>query len=321
MKVSEDEDTRSVVVRAYMVDLQERLLKRLRRIDSAAAVRSDTWERPGGGGGVSVVLENGRMVEKGGVNFSDVRGAELPPAATKRRPHLAGRPFHAMGVSTVIHPLNPFAPTAHMNVRYFEADGGGAMAPVFWFGGGFDLTPHYPSWADAVAWHRAAAETCAPFAPDLYARCKAACDQYFFLPHRNETRGVGGLFFDDFNEPGFDGAFAFTRAAGDAFARIYPDLLERRGDKPHTEHHRRFQLLRRGRYAEFNLLYDRGTLFGLQSGGRTESILMSLPPLARWDYNCSPTPGSPEAALHTHFLRPRDWLSEKRPHDLPKAAW
>ncbi len=307
-------------MREYLADLQERLLKRFGEIDTTAVLRRDTWERPGGGGGVSAVLEGGDVIEKGGVNFSDVRGSELPPAATKRRRQLAGRPFRAMGVSVVVHPRNPFAPTAHMNVRYFEAcDGSGA--PVFWFGGGFDLTPYYPSWSDTVAWHRAAAEACAPHGTGLYPRYKAACDRYFLLPHRDETRGVGGLFFDDVNEPGFEGAFAFTRAAGETFSRIYPALLEQRARGPHTDHHRRFQLYRRGRYTEFNLLYDRGTLFGLQSGGRTESILMSLPPVARWDYGWTPAPGSHEDALYRHFLRPRDWLAEEQPADLPEAAW
>lgn len=308
-------------MREYLADLQDRLLKRFSGIDATAVLRRDTWDRPGGGGGVSAVLEGGDLIEKGGVNFSDVRGAELPPAATRRRPQLAGRPFRAMGVSVVVHPSNPFAPTAHMNVRYFEAGGDGDGAPVFWFGGGFDLTPIYPSWTDAVAWHRAAAEACAPHGHDLYARYKAECDRYFFLPHRNETRGVGGLFFDDVNEPDFDGTFAFTRATGDTFTRIYPALLERRAGDPHTDRHRRFQLYRRGRYAEFNLLHDRGTLFGLQSGGRTESILMSLPPLARWDYNWTPEQGSHEDALYRYFLHPREWLTEERPAGLPDAAW
>ncbi len=318
--VNEAEESRCAAVRGYLTDLQEGLLARLREVDTKAAFRRDAWDRPGGGGGVSAVLADGGVVEKGGVNFSDVRGTQLPPAATNRRPQLAGRPFRAMGVSVVIHPCNPYVPTAHMNVRYFEAGGEGAE-PVFWFGGGFDLTPYYPSWGDAVAWHREAKAACDPHGGGLYDRFKAECDRYFFLPHRCETRGVGGLFFDDFNELGFDASFAFTRSVGDAFARIYPGLVKRRTDDPFTAHHRRFQLYRRGRYAEFNLLHDRGTLFGLQSGGRTESILMSLPPLARWDYDWSPEPGSHEAALYEHFLRPRDWLGEERPADLTEAAW
>jgi coproporphyrinogen III oxidase len=258
------------------------------------------------------VLSDGAVIEKGGVNFSHVHGNELPPSASASRPELAGRGFQALGVSLVIHPRNPYAPTSHANVRFFLAEKEGE-APVWWFGGGFDLTPFYGFEDDCRDWHRAAHDAVAPFGEDLYPRFKQWCDDYFYLPHRNETRGIGGLFFDDFNEQDFEHSFGLMRSVGDAFLPAYRPILARRKDAPYGERERDFQLYRRGRYVEFNLVYDRGTLFGLQSGGRTESILMSLPPLARWDYNRHFETGSAEAALTEQFLHPRDWLNEDKP--------
>lgn len=276
---------------------------------AAASFHEDAWERSAGGGGRSRVLEGGAVIEKGGVNFSHVTGTSLPPSATARRPQLEGRGFEAMGVSVIFHPNNPYAPTSHMNVRFFiarDADGGD---PIWWFGGGFDLTPYYGFEEDAVHWHRTAQEACAPYGDDLYPRLKTWCDDYFYLKHRDEARGIGGVFFDDYDEGGFDRAFAFTRAVGDSYMAAYGPILERRRDTPFGERERDFQLYRRGRYVEFNLVYDRGTLFGLQSGGRTESILVSLPPQVRWRYDWQPEPGSAEARLYTDFLPPRDWVS------------
>lgn len=303
-------------VESFLTSLQQRILQALSDLDPALVEREDRWKRPGGGGGRSVAV-SGNVFEKGAVNFSDVHGDTLPPAATKNRPQLAGRPFRALGVSVVIHPLNPFIPTSHMNVRFFRAN---ADEPVWWFGGGFDLTPYYPYWSDAVEWHRAAEGACKDFGTDLYERFKAECDRYFYLPHRQEARGVGGLFFDDFNEDGFEAAFGFTRTVGETFVKAYTALVRKRMLTPYEDQHRHFQLYRRGRYVEFNLLHDRGTLFGLQSGGRTESILLSLPPLVRWDYNWSPPPGSHEAALQEHFLKPRNWLQEPPPEALLPEA-
>jgi coproporphyrinogen III oxidase len=296
-------------VRKWLMDFQASVIAALQAVDPKANFGADQWERPGsGGGGISRACANGLVLEKAGVNFSNVQGNSLPPSATARRPELAGRPFQAMGVSLVIHPLNPYCPTSHANIRFMSVGGNGE--PAWWFGGGFDLTPYYPFAEDAVAWHRAAEAACAPFGPHLYPQCKEECDRYFYLPHRQETRGVGGLFFDDFNEGGFAHAFGFARSVGEAFAPAYTAILRRRRDTPYGERERQFQLYRRGRYVEFNLLYDRGTLFGLQSGGRTESILMSLPPLVRWEYNFQVEPGSPEARLTEKYLKPNNWLNE-----------
>ena len=295
-------------VRAYLVGLQSRLTSTLEALDGAARFRADLWQRPGGGGGESRVLRGGALLEQGGVGFSQVSGAALPASATQQRPELAGASFEALGVSLVLHPRNPFVPTTHMNVRFFIAEKAGLPA-AWWFGGGFDLTPFYPFDEDVQHWHRVARDLCAPFGADVYARYKDWCDRYFYLRHRGETRGVGGLFFDDLAEWDFDRCFAFQRAVGDSFLDGYLPIVARRRNLPYGDRERQFQLYRRGRYVEFNLLFDRGTLFGLQSGGRTESILMSLPPLVRWDYDWQPEPGSPEARLYDDYLRPRDWLA------------
>jgi coproporphyrinogen III oxidase len=295
-------------VLGYLRGLQDRICAALEQEDGSARFRSDRWERSEGGGGESRVLRQGRVFEQAGVNFSHVQGASLPPAATARRPELVGVPFSAMGVSLVIHPLNPYVPTTHMNVRFLIATRDDLCA--WWFGGGFDLTPYYPFEEDVLHWHRTASAACEPFGPDVYAKHKDWCDRYFFLKHRNETRGVGGLFFDDLNEWGFTNCFAYLRSVGDHFLRAYQPIVARRKSQPAGERERDFQLYRRGRYVEFNLVYDRGTSFGLQSGGRTESILMSLPPLVRWEYDWHPEPNSPEARLYADFLRPRDWLRE-----------
>ena len=294
---------------AYFRGLQDTVCARLEEIEGGGAgFREDAWTREDGGGGVSRVIEGGAVIEKGGVNLSRVTGRRLPPAASERRPELAGRAFEAMGVSVIVHPLNPYAPASHLNVRFFIAtDPEDAAQPVWWFGGGFDLTPFYGFEADAGSWHRTARAACAPFGGGLYPRFKKWCDEYFHLKHRGERRGVGGLFFDDFDEGGFDRAFAFTRSVGDHFMKAYGPILERRKETPYGRRERDFQLYRRGRYVEFNLLYDRGTLFGLQSGGRAESILVSMPPEARWRYDWRPEPGTPEARLYEEFLRPREW--------------
>ncbi|MFC2991077.1 oxygen-dependent coproporphyrinogen oxidase [Halomonas tibetensis] len=296
-------------VKTYLLDLQDRLCAGLAAEDGGEGFREEAWDRPEGGGGRSRVIEGGRVFEKGGVNFSHVYGERLPPSATAARPELAGRSFHAVGVSWVLHPENPHVPTSHGNVRFFIAEKEGEE-PIWWFGGGFDLTPFYPILDDVVHWHRVACDACAPFGADVYPRYKAWCDDYFYLKHRDETRGVGGLFFDDLNEGGFETCFAFQRAVGDAFLEAYLPIVRRRRETPWGERERDFQLYRRGRYVEFNLVWDRGTLFGLQSGGRTESILMSMPPLARWEYAWTPAPGSPETELYANYLRPRDWLGE-----------
>ena len=295
-------------VRHYLLGLQDRICDALTELDGEA-FREDRWEREQGGGGRTRVLEEGRVFEKAGVNFSHVFGEGLPPSATAARPELAGRGFQAMGVSLVIHPRNPHVPTSHANVRFFIAEKPDAE-PVWWFGGGFDLTPYYGYREDAVHWHRVAREACAPLGDDAYPRYKQWCDEYFYLKHRAEPRGVGGLFFDDLNAPDFATAFAFLRSVGDHYIPAYAPIVERRMDTPWTERQREFQLYRRGRYVEFNLVYDRGTLFGLQTGGRTESILMSLPPLVSWKYDWQPQPGSREAELYEVFLKPRDWLAE-----------
>lgn len=304
-------DTGAVLT--YLRELQDRICAALEAADGAARFRSDTWERAEGGGGDTRVLRDGAVFEQAGVNFSHVMGAKLPASATAQRPQLAGASWMATGVSLVIHPRNPYVPTTHANVRFFSATGpaaDGSQGGTWWFGGGFDLTPYYPFEEDVLHWHRTAQQACAPFGDEVYAQHKDWCDRYFFLKHRNETRGVGGLFFDDLNEWGFERCFAYQRSVGDHFLPAFLPIVERRKDLPYGERERQFQLYRRGRYVEFNLVYDRGTSFGLQSGGRTESILMSLPPLARWEYDWRPEPGSPEARLYSDFLRPRDWLRE-----------
>lgn len=295
-------------VKAFLLDLQDRICAALEQADGGARFIEDAWQRPGGGGGRSRVLAKGALFEQAGVNFSHVYGDALPASATAHRPELAGRGFQAMGVSLVIHPENPHIPTSHANVRFFIAEKDGET-PVWWFGGGFDLTPFYPVEADAVHWHRVARDLCLPFGEQVYPDYKRWCDEYFFLKHRQEARGIGGLFFDDLNAWGFDSCFRFMQAVGNGFTDAYLPIVERRRHDSWGHRERQFQLYRRGRYVEFNLVWDRGTLFGLQSGGRTESILMSMPPLARWEYDYQPEPGSPEAELTKRFLTPRDWLA------------
>jgi coproporphyrinogen III oxidase len=295
-----------VAVKAYLLDLQERICAALAIEDGSAHFREDLWKRPEGGGGRTRILAEGAVFEKAGVAFSHVHGNQLPPSATAHRPELAGRVWEALGVSLVIHPRNPHVPTSHANVRFFVAHDQ-KTAPIWWFGGGFDLTPYYGNVSDVIHWHRTARDAVTPFGAQLHERFKKTCDDYFFLKHRAEPRGVGGLFYDDFSEIGFDQSFTLTRAVGDAFIPAYLPIVARRKTTPTTEAERHWQLYRRGRYVEFNLVWDRGTHFGLQSGGRTESILMSLPPLVRWDYDYRPTPGTPEARLHDIFLKPRDW--------------
>ncbi|NBS12590.1 MAG: oxygen-dependent coproporphyrinogen oxidase [Gammaproteobacteria bacterium] len=293
-------------VTTYLRELQDRICAGLATLDGHAQFDEETWSRDEGGGGRSRVMAGGRVFEKAGVGFSEVRGSQLPPSATAQRPELAGMAWKAMGVSLVIHPENPWVPTSHANVRFFVAERPD-HAPVWWFGGGFDLTPFYPIDDDCRHFHRVAKEALDPFGPQWYPEFKAACDRYFYLPHRGETRGIGGVFFDDFNALGFTDSFALMRAVGDAFLPAYLPIVEARHAMRYTEQQRQFQLYRRGRYVEFNLVYDRGTLFGLQSGGRTESILMSMPPLARWQYGYQPEPGSDEGRLND-YLVPREWL-------------
>src|SRR5882757_4502378 len=298
-------------VKSYLSELQDRITATLENTDSVK-FRRDLWERPEGGGGESRLLSDGAVFERAGVSFSHVLGDKMPPSASSLRPEIAGAPFEAMGLSLVFHPRNPHVHTTHCNVRFFVAPP--ANEPeVWWFCGGFDLTPYYPHDEDVLHWHRTARAACREFGPTVYEKYKSWCDRYFFLPHRNETRGVGGLFFDDLNEDGFERSFAFQRSVGDHFLPAFMPILERRKDQPYGDRERQFQLYRRGRYVEFNLVYDRGTLFGLQSRGRTESILMSMPPLVRWEYDWRPAPGSPEARLYEDFLRPRDFLSELVP--------
>ncbi|MCC2638544.1 MAG: coproporphyrinogen oxidase [Moraxellaceae bacterium] len=294
------------VVKSYLLDLQDRICAMLEQEDGEARFRTDNWSREEGGGGRSRILEGGNVIEKAGVLFSHVNVTRMPASATAHRPELAGAKAQALGVSLVIHPRNPYVPTSHANVRLFFAEKDG-MAPVWWFGGGFDLTPYYGFDDDCRHWHRTARELCEPFGENVYPDYKKWCDEYFFLKHRNEPRGIGGLFYDDLNAWGAEQSFAFMRAVGDGYLRAYQPILARRKDTPWGERERDFQLYRRGRYVEFNLVYDRGTLFGLQSGGRTESILASLPSLVSWRYDWQPEPGTPEAALHTDYLRPRDW--------------
>ncbi|WP_457808613.1 oxygen-dependent coproporphyrinogen oxidase [Kushneria sp. EE4] len=299
-------------VKHYLLDFQDRLCQALARADGHADFVEDAWTREDGGGGRSRVITDGAVFEKGGVNFSHVFGENLPPSASAARPELAGRSFHAVGVSWVLHPHNPHLPTTHGNVRFFIAEKEGED-PVWWFGGGIDLTPYYPVFEDVVHWHRTVHDACAPFGDDVYARYKRWCDEYFYLKHRDETRGVGGLFFDDVNEEGFEQSFAFQQAVAESFVPAYVPIVDKRRETPYGERERNFQNYRRGRYVEFNLVYDRGTLFGLQSGGRTESILMSMPPVAHWAYQYQPEEGSPEAELYTHYLHARDWLEEGDP--------
>ena len=289
----------AAAVRAYLTDLQDRIVAQLEALDDRHFGR-DEWVRPEGGGGVSRILEGGKLLERGGVGFSHVTGTKLPPSASAHRPGIAGRPWEAMGVSLVFHPRNPHIPTVHMNVRFFLA------GDVWWFGGGMDLTPYYPVEEDCAHFHQANRAGLAPW-PGLHARFKKQCDDYFFLKHRNEPRGIGGTFFDDYSEQGFEHSFAVMRAIGDAFLPAYVPIIERRRETPYGERERDFQAYRRGRYVEFNLVWDRGTLFGLQSGGRAESILMSLPPIVRWRYDWKPEPGSPEAKLYEVLVPPRDW--------------
>jgi coproporphyrinogen III oxidase len=294
-------------VKAYLLDLQDRIVAALEALDGKAFLR-DEWQRPEGGGGISRLVEEGNVIERGGVNFSHVMGSKLPPSASAARPDLGGNPWQAMGVSLVIHPRNPYAPTVHMNVRFFTTTTVNGD-PAWWFGGGMDLTPYYGDQEDVKHFHRSCREALAPFGDDLHARFKQWCDEYFYLKHRQEARGVGGIFFDDLNEAGFDHSFALMQSVGNAFLTAYLPILERRKDTPYGERERDFQAYRRGRYVEFNLVFDRGTLFGLQSGGRTEAILMSMPPIVKWRYRWEPQDGTPEAALYTDFLPHRDWLA------------
>jgi coproporphyrinogen III oxidase len=311
-------------VKTYLLGLQDRICAAIEAEDGTGKFQEDAWQRAEGGGGRTRLLTEGTAFEKAGVAFSHVHGTKLPPSATAHRPDLAGKPWEAFGVSLVLHPRNPYVPTSHANVRFFVAghstsapftppapqSAAGTAAPVWWFGGGFDLTPYYGFEEDAVHWHRTAQAAVAPFGAEVYPRMKKACDDYFFLKHRQEPRGVGGLFFDDFSELGFDQSFALMRSVGDHFIPAYQPIVARRKTLAFGDRERQFQLYRRGRYVEFNLVWDRGTLFGLQSGGRTESILMSLPPLVRWDYDWKPEPGSAEAKLYDVFLQPRDWAGE-----------
>jgi coproporphyrinogen III oxidase len=288
-------------VRDYLLNLQQAIVSRFEALDGREFIR-DVWRRPEGGGGTSRLIEEGNLLERGGVGFSHVTGTKLPPSATAHRPELAGKAWEAMGVSLVFHPRNPYVPTVHMNVRFFNA------GDVWWFGGGMDLTPYYPFDEDCTHFHRVNRDALAPF-PGLHARFKKACDEYFFLKHRSEPRGIGGTFFDDFNELGFERSFAVMRAVGDAFLPAYVPIVQQRHDVPYGERERDFQAFRRGRYVEFNLVWDRGTLFGLQSGGRAESILMSLPPVVKWRYDWKPVPGSAEARVYDAITPPRDWAT------------
>lgn len=294
-------------VKDFLLNLQNSICAALEVSDGSGRFHEDTWQREEGGGGRSRVLVDGDIIEKGGVNFSHVMGESMPASATAHRPELAGRSFEAMGVSLVIHPKNPHIPTSHANVRFFIAEKDGAD-PVWWFGGGYDLTPFYPVEEDCLHWHTVAKQACENFGEDVYPKYKKWCDEYFYLKHRDETRGVGGLFFDDLNEWGFEKSFAFMQSVGSSFTDAYCPIIEKNKDKKYSERERNFQLYRRGRYVEFNLVFDRGTLFGLQTGGRTESILMSLPPLVRWEYDWNPEPGSAEANLYDNYLKPREWL-------------
>jgi coproporphyrinogen III oxidase len=295
------------VVKAFLLKLQDTICEGLEQADSSAKFVEDLWQREAGGGGRTRVLTGGKVIEQGGVNYSYVHGDNMPASATAQRPELEGRSFQACGVSLVIHPNNPNIPTSHANVRFFIAEKEG-HDPIWWFGGGFDLTPFYPHKEDVVHWHQVSKDLCDPFGEAVYPKYKKWCDDYFYLKHRKETRGVGGLFFDDLNEWGFDKSFEFMQAVGNGFLDAYLPIMAKRKDTPFTQQQRDFQLYRRGRYVEFNLVYDRGTLFGLQTGGRTESILMSMPPMARWEYNYQPEAGSPEADLYENYLSPKEWV-------------
>ena len=295
-------------IKDYLLNLQDNICAALEAEDGEASFQEDNWTRDEGGGGRTRVLTNGKIFEQAGINFSQVSGDSLPSAATAQRPELIGRSFKAMGVSLVIHPHNPHIPTSHANVRFFIAEKEGEE-PVWWFGGGFDLTPYYLNEEDAIHWHQTSRQACAPFGDDIYPKYKKWCDEYFYLKHRQETRGIGGLFFDDLNEWGFERSFAFMKSVGDHYIKAYQPIVSRRKEIPFNDRERDFQLYRRGRYVEFNLVFDRGTLFGLQSGGRTESILMSLPPLVKWRYNWQPEAGSEEAKLY-EYLKPIDWLGK-----------
>jgi len=292
-------------IKSFLLDYQATICQQLAALDGQASFFPDHWQRDEGGGGVSCVLDNGAVFERAGVNFSHIYGDNLPNAATNSRPELIGRSFEALGVSIVIHPVNPFVPTTHANIRFFIANDK-HQQPIWWFGGGFDLTPYYPFEADCIHWHTCARRAC----HELYPLWKKACDEYFFLKHRNETRGIGGLFFDDFNHPNFETTFAIWKNVGKEFWNGYKPIVEKRLNTPYTQPQKEFQLYRRGRYVEFNLLYDRGTLFGLQSNGRTESILMSMPPKVSFKYNWTPMPGSLEERLYKRYLQPQNWLSE-----------
>ena len=294
-------------VKTFLLALQDKICAALEGADGKAKFIEDNWQREAGGGGRTRVLTGGDVIEQGGVNYSYVHGDNMPASATAHRPELEGRSFQACGVSLVIHPENPNIPTSHANVRFFIAEKEG-HDPIWWFGGGFDLTPYYPVEEDVIHWHQVSKDLCDPFGEAVYPKYKKWCDDYFYLKHRKETRGVGGLFFDDLNDAGFEQSFAFMQAVGEGFLDAYLPIIERRKATAFSEQQRDFQLYRRGRYVEFNLVYDRGTLFGLQTGGRTESILMSLPPLVRWEYNYQPEPGSPEAELYEKYLVPREWV-------------
>lgn len=293
-------------VKSYLLGLQDSICSALEQVDGSEFFQ-DEWDRDAGGGGRTRVLADGNIIEKGGVNFSHVFGDKLPASATAHRPELAGRTFQAMGVSLVIHPRNPYIPTSHANVRFFIAEKEGEE-PVWWFGGGFDLTPYYGNDEDCRFWHQTAKDACDPFGEDIYPHFKEWCDEYFYLKHRDEPRGVGGLFFDDLNEYGFEKSFVLMQSIGNAYTKAYLPIIEKNKDREYGERQRDFQLNRRGRYVEFNLVFDRGTLFGLQSGGRTESILMSLPPEVRWGYDWKPEPDSEESVLYERYLKPRNWL-------------
>lgn len=295
------------LVKQFLLGLQNQICRMLEGEDGSATFREDAWEHKGGGGGLSRVLANGKVIEKAGVNFSHVQGLELPQAATLRRPELANSTFQALGISVVVHPLNPYIPTAHFNVRFILVEKTG-QAPFWWFGGGFDLTPYYGFDEDCIHWHQMAKNACDPFGPGVYAKYKKWADDYFYLKHRNEPRGIGGLFYDDLNEWGFEQCFAFMRSVGEHFIKAYQPIIAKRKQSAYGQQQRDFQMYRRGRYVEFNLLYDRGTLFGLQSGGRTESILMSLPPSVTWRYDWRPEKGTPEEKLYSDYLKPKEWV-------------
>ena len=304
-------DANTTEVKRYLLKLQDKISSSVKNIDSSTSIQIDDWRREEGGGGQSRIFKNGEIFEQAGVNFSHVSGSKLPETATKLRPELMDSNYEAMGLSLVMHPENPFIPTTHANLRYFSAENKKGNT-VWWFGGGFDLTPYYPFREDVISWHQCAYNACKDFDEKYYFKFKKWCDEYFYLKHRQETRGVGGLFFDDFNELGFDKSFQFIQSVGQQFVKAYFPIVNARKDHQYNKHHKDFQLYRRGRYVEFNLLYDRGTLFGLQTDGRTESILMSLPPTVRWEYNWSPKDNSPEKDLYDNYLKPQNWLNSNK---------